>query len=130
MQPALPDAVNRQERRKVHLPLTCIIFDPMVHSCFWSKIGRESSSSGFYKWLQLCDLRGLKNWHICDIFLKKQPEDEQEAIEIQTVIRRKRKILCFSNLPNEVFYCLNGIYVPPLVLKVTQGQYFATQGKL
>ena len=42
-------------------------------------------------------------------FLKKQPEDEQETIAIQTVIRCKRKILCFSNLPNEVFYCLSGI---------------------
>ena len=31
---------------------------------------------------------------------KKQPEDEQETIAIQTVIRRKRKFLCFSNLPN------------------------------
>ncbi len=37
--------------------------------------------------------------------------------------------LCFSNLPNEVFNYLNGIHIPPSVLKVTQGQYFATQGK-
>ena len=37
MQSALPTAVNRQERRKVHLPLTCIIFDPMVHPCFKAK---------------------------------------------------------------------------------------------
>ena len=36
----------------------------------------------------------------------------------------------FSDLPNEVFNCLNGICVPPSFLKVTQGQYFATQGKL
>jgi len=71
----------------------------------------------------------MKNWSICDIFLKKQPEDKQEAIAIQTVIRCKGKILCFSNLSNEVFYCLNGIYVPPWVLKFTQGQYFAIQGK-
>jgi hypothetical protein len=41
--------------------------------------------------------------------------------DIQTVIRRKGKILCFLNLPNEVLYCLNGIYVPPWISKVTQG---------
>ena len=35
----------------------------------------------------------------------------------------------FFKFANEVFYCLNGIRVPPLVLKVTQGQYFAIQGK-
>ena len=29
-------------------------------------------------------------------FLKKQPEDEQETIAIQTVIRCKVKILCFK----------------------------------
>ena len=40
---------------------------------------------------------------------------------IQTVIRLNGKNLCFSNLPNEMFCCLNGIYVPPLVLKATQG---------
>ena len=79
--------------------------------------------------MRLCDLRDMKNWSICDIFLKKQPEDEQEAIAIQTVIRCKGKILCFSNLPNEVFNCLNGIHVPPSVLKVIQGQYFAIQGE-
>ena len=79
--------------------------------------------------MRLCDLRDMKNWSICDIFLKKQPKDEQEAIAIQTVIRCKGKILFFSNLPNEVFNCLNGIHVPPSVLKVTQGQYFAIQGK-
>ena len=129
MQSALPAAVNRQERPKVHLPLTCIIFDPMVHPCFGSNLRRVFASSGIYKWLRLCDLRDMKNWSICDIFLKKQPEDKQEAIAIQTVIRCKGKILCFSNLSNEVFYCLNGIYVPPWVLKFTQGQYFAIQGK-
>lgn len=32
-------------------------------------------------------LKNMKNWPICDNFLKKQPEDESEAIEIQTVIR-------------------------------------------
>ena len=85
--------------------LTCIIFDPMVHPCFWSKIGRESSSSGIYKWLRLCDLRDMKNWSICDIFLKKQPEDEQEAIAIQTVIRCKVKILCFK-------FAQRGVYLP------------------
>jgi hypothetical protein len=71
--------------------------------------------------LRLCDLRYVKNWLICDILLKKQLEDEQEAIDIQTVIRRKGKILCFLNLPNEVLYCLNGIYVSPWISKVTQG---------
>jgi hypothetical protein len=40
----------------------------------------------------------------------------------------KREKLSFSNLPNKAFYCLNGIHAPPSVLKVTQGQYFATQG--
>ena len=33
----------------------------------------------------------------------------------------QRENPCFSNLPNEVLYCLNGIYVPPLVLKAAQG---------
>jgi len=32
MQSALPVAVNRQDHRKVHLPLTCIIFDPWFTS--------------------------------------------------------------------------------------------------
>jgi hypothetical protein len=79
--------------------------------------------------LQLCDLKDMKNWSICDIFLKKQPEDEQEAIAIQTAIRCNRKRLYFSDLPNRAFYRLIGIYVPPSILKVTQGQLFATQGK-
>ena len=77
----------------------------------------------------MCDLRDMKNWPACDIFLKRRPEDEQEVIAIQTVIRRKRKILCFLNLPNKVFYRLNGIHVLLTVLKVAQEQYLATQGK-
>ncbi|MGC6175850.1 hypothetical protein [Lacrimispora sp. 38-1] len=75
-------------------------------------------------------LDGFENWHICDIFLEKQPEDEQEAIAIQTAIRCNEKSLYFSDLPNKAFYRLIGIYVPPLVLKVTQGQYFTTHGKM
>ena len=39
------------------------------------------------------------------------------------------KSLCFSDLPDKAFYRLNGIHVLPSVLKVTQGQCFATQGK-
>ena len=79
--------------------------------------------------MRLCDLRDMKNWSICDIFLKKQLEDKQEAIAIQTVIRCNGKILYFSDLPNKGFYRLIGIYVLPSALKVTQGQLFATQGK-
>jgi hypothetical protein len=129
-QPALRADVSRVGEASDPGSLTCIIFNPMVQPYFWSKIGRESSGSGIYKWLRLYDFRDMKNWPICDFFLIKQPEDEQEAIVIQTVIRYKGKILYFSNLPNKVLYCLNGIYVPPSVLKVTQGQYFATLGKL
>ncbi len=80
--------------------------------------------------MRLCDLRDKKNWSICDIFLKKQPEDEQEVIAIQTVIRCKGETLYFSDLSNKAFYRLNGINVLPSVLKVTQGQYLATQGIL
>ena len=109
--------------------LTCIIFDPMVHPCFCSKIGREFFSSGIYKWLRLCDLRNMKNWPIRDIFLKKQPEDEQEAIAIQTVIRCKGKILCFSNLPNEVFYCLSGIICSTIGFKGHTGAIFCYTGQ-
>ena len=47
MQSALPTAVNRQERRKVHLPLTCIIFDPMVHPCFSAGNERKYSLTRF-----------------------------------------------------------------------------------
>ena len=128
-QPALRAAVIRVGEAFDPGSLTCIIFDPMVHTCFWSKIRREISSSGIYKWLRLCDLRNMENWPIWDILLKKQPEDEQEVIAILTAIRCNGKRLYFSDLPNKAFYRLIGIYVPPLVLKVTQGQLFATQGK-
>ena len=47
MQPALPAAVNWQERRKVHLPLTSIIFDPMVHPSFSTGNERKYSSTRF-----------------------------------------------------------------------------------
>jgi len=63
----------------------------------------------------------MENWPISDILLKKQPEDEQEVIAILTAIRCNGKRLYFSDLPNKAFYRLIGIYVPPLVLKVTQG---------
>ena len=79
--------------------------------------------------MQLCDLRDMENWSVCDIFLKKQPEDEQELIAILTAIRCNGKRLYFSDSPNKAFYRLIGIYVPPSVLNVTQGQYFAIQGK-
>ena len=54
-------------------------------------------------------------------FSEKAIEDEQEAIAIQIVIRCNGKILYFSDMPNKAFYRLFGIYVPPSVLKVTQG---------
>ena len=79
--------------------------------------------------MQLCDLRDMENWSVCDIFLKKQPEDEQELIAILTAIRCNGKRLYFSDSPNKAFYRLIGIYVPPSVLNVTQGQLFATQVK-
>ena len=79
--------------------------------------------------MRFCDLRDMKNWSVCDIFLKKQPEDEQEVIAILTAIRCNGKRLYFSDSPNKAFYRLIGIYVPTSVLKVTQGQLFATQGK-
>ena len=34
----------------------------------------------------------------------------------------------FKICPTRCLNCLNGIHVPPSVLKVTQGQYFAIQG--
>jgi hypothetical protein len=77
----------------------------------------------------MCDLRYLRNWHICDIFLKKQPEDEQETIAIQTVIRCNGKYLYFSNLPNEVFYCLNGIYCSTIGFKGHTGAIFRDTGQ-
>ncbi len=48
-------------------------------------------------------LEGYENWSICDIFLKNQPEDEQEAIAIQTVIRCKGKIHIFQICPTRCF---------------------------
>jgi hypothetical protein len=109
-QPALRADVSRVGEVFAPGSLTCIIFDPMVHPYFWSKIRREFSSSGIYKWLRLCDFGDMKNWFICDIFLKNQPEAEQEAIAIQTVIRCNGKRLYFSDLPNKAFYRLIGIY--------------------
>ena len=83
--------------------LTCIIFDPMVHPNFLSKIRREFTNSGIYKWLRLCDLKDIKNWLICDIFLKKQQEDEQEAIAIQTAIRFNGKSYIFQICQTRLF---------------------------
>ena len=54
-------------------------------------------------------------------FSEKATERRTGGNSNPTVIRCKGKILCFSNLPNEVFNCLNGIHVPPSVLKVIQG---------
>jgi len=44
-------------------------------------------------------LEDMKNWSVCDIFLKKQPEDEQEVIAILTAIRCNGKKLYFSDSP-------------------------------
>ncbi|WP_124065473.1 hypothetical protein [Clostridium sp. E02] len=103
MQSALPAAVSWQGHRKVNLPLTSIIFDPMVHPCFCSKIGREIFGSGIYKWLRLCDLRDMENWPICDIFLKKQPEDEQEAKQSKQLSGAMRKAYIFQICPTRLF---------------------------
>ncbi|GLB29806.1 hypothetical protein LAD12857_17290 [Lacrimispora amygdalina] len=44
---ALPSAVNRQERRKVHLPLTSTILIIMVHPCFSAGNERKYSATIF-----------------------------------------------------------------------------------
>ncbi|RFZ79263.1 hypothetical protein DS742_08525 [Lacrimispora amygdalina] len=42
----------------------------------------------------------------------------------------QRKKPMFFRVANKAFHRLNGIHVLPSYLKVTQGQYLATQGKL
>ena len=75
-------------------------------------------------------LGNMKNWSICDIFLKKQPDDEQEVKQSKQLSGATGNTFVFQICPTRCLNVWMAYIVLPWVLKFTQGQYFATQGKL